>query len=142
MSGLRQELGLAQGIGLLSTSLLGTGVFAVPALAALVAGNNSLWAWPVLIVLVFPVAIVFAILGRHFPSAGGVAHFVFVLLLHDRLPDVLKLGQEKAGGLGIAAGCSGLYPGILIHAGADAFVNGPVFKWQVVVVFIVGIEMF
>lgn len=76
MSGLMQELGLAQGIGLLSTSLLGTGVFAVPALAALVAGNNSLWAWPVLIVLVFPVAIVFAILGRHFPSAGGVAHFV------------------------------------------------------------------
>ena len=44
MSGLKQELGLAQGIGLLSTSLLGTGVFAVPALAALVAGNNSLWA--------------------------------------------------------------------------------------------------
>lgn len=76
MSGLRQELGLAQGVGLLLTSLLGTGVFAVPALAALVAGNNSLWAWPVLILLVFPVAIVFAILGRHFPSAGGVAHFV------------------------------------------------------------------
>ena len=76
MSGLKQELGLAQGVGLLSTSLLGTGVFAVPALAALVAGNNSLWAWPVLILLVFPVAIVFAILGRHFPSAGGVAHFV------------------------------------------------------------------
>lgn len=56
MSGLKQELGLAQGIGLLSTSLLGTGVFAVPALAALVAGNNSLWAWPVLIILVFPIA--------------------------------------------------------------------------------------
>ncbi|WP_318369686.1 L-methionine/branched-chain amino acid transporter [Enterobacter sp.] len=76
MSGLKQELGLAQGVGLLSTSLLGTGVFAVPALAALVAGNNSLWAWPALIILVFPVAIVFALLGRHFPSAGGVAHFV------------------------------------------------------------------
>ncbi len=76
MSGLKQELGLAQGVGLLSTSLLGTGVFAVPALAALVAGDNSLWAWPMLIVLVFPIAIVFAILGRHFPSAGGVAHFV------------------------------------------------------------------
>lgn len=76
MGGLKQELGLAQGVGLLSTSLLGTGVFAVPALAALVAGNNSLWAWPALIVLVFPVAIVFALLGRHFPSAGGVAHFV------------------------------------------------------------------
>jgi amino acid efflux transporter len=30
----------------------------------------------VLILLVFPVAIVFAVLGRQFPSAGGVAHFV------------------------------------------------------------------
>ena len=76
MSGLKQELGLAQGVGLLSTSLLGTGVFAVPALAALAAGDNSLWAWPALIVLVFPIAIVFALLGRHYPSAGGVAHFV------------------------------------------------------------------
>jgi amino acid efflux transporter len=53
MSGLKQELGLGQGVGLLSTSLLGTGVFAVPALAALVAGDNSLWAWPLLILLVF-----------------------------------------------------------------------------------------
>ena len=50
-------------------------MFAVPALAALVAGNNSLWAWPVLIILVFPIAIVFAILGRHYP-AQAVAHFV------------------------------------------------------------------
>ncbi len=24
----------------------------------------------------FPIAIVFAVLGRHFPHAGGVAHFV------------------------------------------------------------------
>lgn len=76
MSGLKQELGLAQGIGLLATSLLGTGVFAVPALAALAAGDDSLWAWPMLIVLVFPIAIVFAVLGRQFPSAGGVAYFV------------------------------------------------------------------
>lgn len=76
MSGLKQELGLAQGVGLLSTSLLGTGVFAVPALGALVAGDNSLWAWPALILLAFPIAIVFALLGRHYPSAGGVAHFV------------------------------------------------------------------
>lgn len=65
-----------QGVGMLSTSLLGTGVFAVPALAAQVAGDDSLWAWPLLIVLVFPIAIGFAALGRHFPSAGGAAHFV------------------------------------------------------------------
>ncbi|PVZ85101.1 L-methionine/branched-chain amino acid transporter [Serratia sp. S1B] len=76
MSGLKQELSLLQGVGLLSTSLLGTGVFAVPALAALVAGSDSLWAWPILLILVFPIAIAFAALGRHFPSAGGAAHFV------------------------------------------------------------------
>lgn len=76
MSGLKQELSLAQGVGLLSTSLLGTGVFAVPALAAQVAEGDSLWAWPILIALVFPIAIAFAALGRHFPSAGGAAHFV------------------------------------------------------------------
>ena len=76
MSGLKQDIGLTQGIGLLSTSLLGTGVFAVPALAAMVAGQGSLWAWPLLIALVFPIAIAFASLGRHFPSAGGAAHFV------------------------------------------------------------------
>lgn len=34
MSRLNQELGLIQGIALLSTSLLGTGIFVVPALAA------------------------------------------------------------------------------------------------------------
>ncbi len=78
MGGLKQELSLAQGVGLLSTSLLGTGVFAVPALAAMLAGHDSLWAWPVLIVLVFPIAIAFAALGRHFPSAGGAAHFVAI----------------------------------------------------------------
>lgn len=76
MGGLKQELSLAQGVGLLSTSLLGTGVFAVPALAAMLAGDDSLWAWPVLIVLVFPIAIAFAALGRDFPSAAGAAHFV------------------------------------------------------------------
>ncbi|ACS86951.1 L-methionine/branched-chain amino acid transporter [Musicola paradisiaca] len=73
---LKQELGLIQGIGLLSTSLLGTGVFAVPALVAGQAQGESLWAWPLLITLVFPVAIAFAALGRHFPNAGGAAHFV------------------------------------------------------------------
>ncbi|RLM22634.1 L-methionine/branched-chain amino acid transporter [Brenneria alni] len=74
--GLKQDLGLIQGVGLLSTSLLGTGVFAVPALIAQIAQQDSLWAWPLLILLVFPIAIGFAALGQHFPNAGGAAHFV------------------------------------------------------------------
>ncbi len=75
-NGLKQDLGVVQGVGLLSTSLLGTGVFAVPAIVAQLSGNDSLWAWPLLIVLVFPIAIGFAALGQHFPNAGGAAHFV------------------------------------------------------------------
>ena len=56
MSRLNKELGLLQGIALLSTSLLGTGIFVVPALAATAAGEASLWAWLMLIALVLPVA--------------------------------------------------------------------------------------
>ena len=60
MSRLNKELGLLQGIALLSTSLLGTGIFVVPALAATAAGSASLWAWLILIALVLPVAFTFA----------------------------------------------------------------------------------
>ncbi|MCY1345721.1 L-methionine/branched-chain amino acid exporter YjeH [compost metagenome] len=76
MSRLNQELGLLQGIGLLSTSLLGTGIFVVPALAATAAGQASLWAWLILIGLVLPVAFTFAQLGRHYPHAGGAPHLI------------------------------------------------------------------
>ncbi|ATA25173.1 L-methionine/branched-chain amino acid transporter [Brenneria goodwinii] len=75
-TGLKQDLSMMQGVGLLSTSLLGTGVFAVPALVAQIAQQDSLWAWPLLILFVFPIAIGFAALGQHFPNAGGTAHFV------------------------------------------------------------------
>ena len=76
MSRLNKELGLLQGIALLSTSLLGTGIFVVPALAATAAGSASLWAWLILIALVLPVAFTFAQLGRHFPPAGGAPHLI------------------------------------------------------------------
>ncbi|WPC04171.1 L-methionine/branched-chain amino acid transporter [Pseudomonas benzenivorans] len=76
MSRLNKELGLLQGIALLSTSLLGTGIFVVPALAATAAGTASLWAWLILIALVLPVAFTFAQLGRRFPHAGGAPHLI------------------------------------------------------------------
>lgn len=90
MNELKKELGLVQGVILLTTSLLGTGVFALPELAALAAGDISLWAWPLLIILIFPIAIVFAVLGRHFPHAGGVAHFVG-MAFGPRLQRVIQL---------------------------------------------------
>lgn len=59
MNELKKDLGLVQGVILLTTSLLGTGVFALPELAALAAGNISLWAWPLLIILIFPLSPLF-----------------------------------------------------------------------------------
>ena len=76
MSRLNKELGLLQGVALLSTSLLGTGIFVVPALAATAAGEASLWAWMILIALVLPVAFTFAQLGKRFPHAGGAPHLI------------------------------------------------------------------
>lgn len=76
MSRLNKELGLLQGVGLLSTSLLGTGVFVIPALAATAASEISLWAWLLLIVLILPMAFTFAQLGRHYPHAGGAPHLI------------------------------------------------------------------
>lgn len=76
MSRLNKDLGLGQGVALLSTSLLGTGIFVVPALAASAAGPVSLWAWLILIALVLPVAFTFAQLGRRYPHAGGAPHLI------------------------------------------------------------------
>ncbi|OQX33023.1 MAG: L-methionine/branched-chain amino acid transporter [Oceanospirillales bacterium LUC14_002_19_P2] len=76
MNELRKEIGLLQGIGLMSTSLLGMGIFVVPSVAATLSGETSLWAWPILILLIIPVALTFARLGQQFPNAGGAAYFV------------------------------------------------------------------
>ncbi|WP_429083023.1 L-methionine/branched-chain amino acid transporter [Aeromonas bivalvium] len=76
MSSLKKDLGLWQGMGLLATSLLGTGIFVVPAAAASLAGEASLWAWGLLIVLVLPIAFTFARLGRRYPHAGGAPHLI------------------------------------------------------------------
>ncbi|MGY5612579.1 L-methionine/branched-chain amino acid transporter [Vibrio brasiliensis] len=76
MSQLKQEITLLSGIGQLSTTLLGTGLFMVPAIAAGIAGQLSLWAWLVLFIAICPIALTFAQLGKHFPNAGGTAYFV------------------------------------------------------------------
>lgn len=76
MSRLNKDLSLLQGTALLCTSLLGTGIFVVPALAATAAGPASLWAWLILIALVLPIAFTFARLGRQSAHAGGAPHLI------------------------------------------------------------------
>ncbi len=76
MAQLKQEITLISGIGQLATTLMGTGLFMIPAIAAGIAGSLSLWAWLILFVAICPIALTFAQLGKRFPNAGGTAYFV------------------------------------------------------------------
>lgn len=64
-----------QGTALYVGVVLGTGVVALPALAAEVAGPASLLAWLALALLSAPLAATFAALGSRYPDAGGVATY-------------------------------------------------------------------
>src|SRR5262245_25014123 len=69
------QLTVVQGTAMYIGAVLGTGVIALPALAAEVAGPASLVAWLGLIVLSAPLAATFAALGGRYPDAGGVATY-------------------------------------------------------------------
>lgn len=71
----RGRLTAVQGTALYVGVVLGTGVIALPALAAAVAGPASLLAWVGLAVLSAPLAATFAALGARYPDAGGVATY-------------------------------------------------------------------
>jgi amino acid efflux transporter len=69
------RLTAAQGAAMYIGVVLGTGVIALPALAARVAGPASLLAWVGLAIFSAPLAATFAALGARYPDAGGVATF-------------------------------------------------------------------
>ncbi|TDB76914.1 amino acid permease [Actinomadura sp. KC216] len=56
-------------------AVLGTGVIALPALAADAAGPASLLAWLALVIISAPLAAAFAALGARHPDAGGVSTY-------------------------------------------------------------------
>ncbi len=76
MTRLNQTITRWQGMGLIATTLLGTGVFIIPQLTLQQAGNSAPWAWIILLLGVLPLAYVFAELGRHYTHAAGPAYFV------------------------------------------------------------------
>lgn len=65
----------AQGAALYIGAVLGTGVIALPGLAAQAAGPASLLAWLALVVLSVPLAATFAALGARYPDTGGVSTY-------------------------------------------------------------------
>jgi amino acid efflux transporter len=73
---LKKEISLLSGVAQLSTTLMGTGLFMIPAIATGIAGQYTLWAWVFLFIAVSPIALTFAQLGKQFPNAGGTSYFV------------------------------------------------------------------
>jgi amino acid efflux transporter len=71
----RGRLTFSQGTAMYVGAVLGTGVIALPALAAQAAGPASLLAWLALVVLSAPLAATFAALGSRYPDAGGVSTY-------------------------------------------------------------------
>ncbi|MGH8300774.1 MAG: APC family permease, partial [Steroidobacteraceae bacterium] len=61
------------GTALYIGAVLGTGVIALPALAAKAAGPASLLAWLALILLSIPLAATFSALGARYPDSGGIS---------------------------------------------------------------------
>ena len=76
MTRLKQTINRWQGMGLIATTLLGTGVFILPQHTLAVAGEWAIWAWVLLLLAVLPLSYVFAQLGCRYTSAAGPAHFV------------------------------------------------------------------
>src|ERR687887_549775 len=71
----RHQIGVLQGTALYTGAVLGTGVLALPPLAARQAGPASLLAWAGLLLLSVPLAATFAALAGRYPDSGGVATF-------------------------------------------------------------------
>ena len=76
MTRTQPKLGRLGGLVLLATSLLGSSVFVVPVLGVQMAGSGALVSWLLLISFMLPMALVFGLLGRTYPHAGGVSHWV------------------------------------------------------------------
>ncbi|WP_395244306.1 APC family permease [Agromyces sp. MMS24-K17] len=72
----RGGLGLGQGTALYVASVLGTGILALPGLAAAAAGPASIVAVAAVLLLSIPLAGTFAALASRYPDPGGVASYV------------------------------------------------------------------
>lgn len=70
------KLSVMQGVAMLVSALLGSGVFIIPAIAAQISGSWSLLAWAIMGLLIIPIVFTFAQLGKRYPHAGGTAYYV------------------------------------------------------------------
>ena len=73
---LKKTIGLYGAVALALGIVLGAGMLSLPGLVYREAGGWAVMSWILDAALVAPLLFVFAVLGRRFPNAGGVAGFV------------------------------------------------------------------
>jgi amino acid efflux transporter len=122
-----------QGTALYVGAVLGTGVIALPALAARVAGPASLLSWLGLVIVSAPLAATFAALGARYPDAGGVATYAR-LAFGDRAATVVGWCFFFAIPVGAPAAAlwAGAYLSAAVHGG-PAMTDGTAVALMVVV---------
>ena len=74
-SALRRVLTLRHAVAIYVSSLLGSGIFVIPGLAARIAGPASIISWILLSLASYPFAYTFAKLSARKPEAGGIYGF-------------------------------------------------------------------
>ena len=77
MAELKRTLSVWRGTALMLNIVLGAGLLTLPGLAVGVAGGAAPFVWLACAAAALPLIVVFAILGRRFPSSGGLAGIVF-----------------------------------------------------------------
>lgn len=75
MTKLVKTLSVMRGTGLMLNIVVGAGLLVLPGLVVESVGNHALWSWTVCAIAGIPLLSIFIIMGKRFPSAGGVAHF-------------------------------------------------------------------
>lgn len=77
MAELKRTLSVWRGTALMLNIVLGAGLLTLPGLAVGMVGDAALFVWMACAAAALPLIVVFAILGRRFPSSGGLAGILF-----------------------------------------------------------------
>jgi amino acid efflux transporter len=75
MTELAKTLTALKGAALMLNIVIGAGLLALPGLVVQQAGSQAIWSWLLCAAAAVPLLLVFVIMGKNFPNAGGVAHF-------------------------------------------------------------------
>lgn len=76
MDELKKTIGPWRGTAMMLNIVLGAGLLTLPGLAAQAAGSAALLVWAFCALAALPLLVVFALLGRDHPDAGGLAAFL------------------------------------------------------------------